>query len=191
MMTNDLSGLKIAFLAADGVEQVELESPWKAVAAAGASPQLVSLHGGMIQTFKHWDKSDQKKVDLVVNEANPDGYDALMLPGGVINGDNVRTDARAVRFVRRFVDSDKPVGVICHGSWVLAEAGVVRGRTLTSWPSLATDLRNAGANWVDREVVADRGLVSSRKPDDLSAFNLKLVEEISESANMTMAAGRA
>jgi protease I len=179
-----IEGKRVAFLATDGVEQVELDRPWEAITEAGGQPELVSLSSGDIQAFNHLDKGDTKHVDKAIDEANPDSYDALVLPGGVANGDFVRGDERAVRFVRQFVDAGKPVAVICHGGWVLAEADAVRGRTMTSWPSLKTDLRNAGATWVDREVVTDNGLVSSRKPDDLDAFCAKVVEEIAEGVHV-------
>jgi protease I len=179
-----IDGKKVAFLAADGVEQVELDRPWQAVADAGGRPELVSLDSGDIQAFNHLDKSDKKHVDTSIDDADPSSYDALVLPGGVANGDFVRSDERAVRFVRRFADAGKPIAVICHGGWVLAEADVVRGKTMTSWPSLKTDLRNAGATWVDREVVTDNGLVSSRKPDDLDAFCAKLIEEVAEGVHI-------
>jgi len=175
-----LDGRRVAFLAADGVEQVELDQPWEAVKQAGATPVLVSLNSGDIQCFRHLDKGDRRPVDASLDEVSGDDYDALVLPGGVANGDFVRADERAVRFVKSFVTAGKPVGVICHGAWVLAEADVVRGRTMTSYPSISTDLRNAGANWVDREVVTDGGLVSSRRPDDLPAFCAKLVEAIAD-----------
>ncbi|MBO0839881.1 MAG: type 1 glutamine amidotransferase [Sciscionella sp.] len=170
----------MAFLATDGVEQVELDRPWRAVRDAGASPELVALAGGEIQAFNHLDRAEKRSVDAIVAGVRADDYDALVLPGGVANGDAVRGDADAVAFVRGFFTAGKPVAVICHGAWVLAEADVLRGRTITSWPSLRTDLRNAGAHWVDREVVTDQGLVSSRKPADLDAFCAKLVEEIAE-----------
>ncbi len=179
-----IEGKRVAFLATDGVEQVELDRPWQAITEAGGRPELVSLAAGDIQAFNHLDKGDKKHVDKVVDDASPDSYDALVLPGGVANGDFVRGDERAVRFVRQFVDAGKPIAVICHGGWVLAEADAVRGRTMTSWPSLKTDLRNAGATWVDQEVVTDNGLVSSRKPDDLDAFCAKAVEEIAEGVHV-------
>lgn len=177
-MANELDGVKVAFLAApEGTEQVELTEPWQAVQAAGGTPTLVSTHGGEIQAFNHLDRGDTFSVDHTVTEVSPDDYDALVLPGGVANPDALRTNEHAVRFARGFFEQAKPVAVICHGPWTLVEADVVRGREMTSWPSLQTDLRNAGATWVDQEVVADRGLVSSRKPDDLPAFCAKLVEE--------------
>ena len=179
-MANELQGKKIAFLATDMVEQVELTDPWNAVQEAGGQPELVSLKSGEIQGFNHYDKADTFKVDKTVEEASASDYDALVQPGGVGNPDTLRADENAVNFVREFFEQGKPVGVICHGPWMLVEAGVVRGRTVTSWPSLQTDIRNAGGNWVDREVVVDNGLVTSRKPDDLPAFNKKLVEEFAE-----------
>ena len=175
-----LQDKKIAFLATDGVEQVELTEPWKAVENEGGTPELVSLESGEIQGFDHLDKDKTFKVDRVVAEAKQDDYDGLVLPGGVANPDFLRMDEHAVRFVRSFFEAGKPVAVICHGPWTLVEADVVRNRTITSWPSLRTDIRNAGGNWVDEEVVVDEGLVSSRKPDDLPAFCAKLVEEFCE-----------
>jgi protease I len=180
-MADMLQGKRIAFLVApEGAEQVELTEPWKAVQQAGGSPELISTEGGEIQAFNHLDRADTFRVDRTTADADPSEYDGLVLPGGVANPDILRTHDDAVAFVRGFFEQAKPVGVICHGPWTLIEAGVVRGRTITSWPSLKTDLRNAGANWVDQEVVVDEGLVSSRKPDDLPAFCGKIVEEIRE-----------
>jgi protease I len=167
--------VKIAFLATDMVEQVELTEPWKAVEEQGWTPELVSLKTGKIQGFDHYDKADTFDVATTVEEASPDDYDALVLPGGVGNPDALRLDENAVAFVRGFFDRGKPVAAICHAPWTLVEAGVVRGKTLTSWPSLQTDIRNAGGTWVDEEVVRDGSLVTSRKPDDLPAFNRELV----------------
>jgi protease I len=168
----DLSGKKIAFaVAQEGIEQVELTSPWEAVKDAGGEPVLVSVEQGQVQAFNHLDKGETFDVDVTFADADPDTYDGLVLPGGVANPDALRTDEDAVAFVRAFFDSDKPVAAICHAPWSLVEADVVRGRTLTSWPSLRTDLRNAGAEWKDEEVVVDGNLVTSRKPDDLPAFN--------------------
>jgi protease I len=179
-MANELQGKKVAFIATEGVEQVELTEPWKAVEQAGAQPELISIEDGDVQAWNHFDKGDTFKVDRTIEEAQPDEYDALVLPGGVANPDQLRADENVVSFIRTFAQSGKPIGVICHGPWTLIEAGVVQGRKLTSWPTLQTDLRNAGAEWVDEEVVVDQGLVSSRKPDDLPAFNAKIVEEFAE-----------
>jgi protease I len=173
----DLSGKTIAFLvASEGIEQVELTEPWAAVEEAGGTPKLLSVESGQVQAFNHLDRADTFTVDAVVADADPTSYDGLVLPGGVANPDALRTDDDAVAFVREFVESDRPVAAICHAPWTLAEAGVLRGRRLTSWPSLQTDLRNAGAEWVDEEVVVDGHLVTSRKPDDLPAFNEAMVE---------------
>ena len=180
IMGKDLQGKRIAFLATDGVEEVELTEPAKAVREAGAEVDLVALRPGRIQAFNHLDKSSSYDVDVTVADAQPQRYDGLVLPGGVANPDELRTDPAAVRFVRSFFDAGKPVGVICHGPWTLIDAGVLKGRTITSWPSLRTDLTNAGANWVDAEVHVDNGLVSSRNPDDIPAFNAKIVEEFAE-----------
>jgi protease I len=180
VVADKLQGKRVAFLATDMVEQVELTEPWKAVQDEGATPELVSLEDGEIQAFNHYDKADTFKVDRTVEEASADDYDALVIPGGVGNPDTLRLDENAVEFTRQFFEQGKPVGVICHGPWMLVEAGFVRDRTVTSWPSLRTDIRNAGGNWVDQEVVVDQGLVTSRKPDDLPAFNAKIVEEFAE-----------
>jgi len=172
-----LKGIKVAILAADGFEQPELSEPKKALEEAGAETSIVSPAKGQVQAWKHFDKGDKFTVDVSLDEANPDEFDALLLPGGVANPDQLRTMPKAVAFVRKFFDEGKPVAAICHGPWTLIEADVVSGRTITSWPSLKTDLKNAGANWVDLEVVVDDGLVSSRKPADLPAFNRKMIEE--------------
>jgi protease I len=176
----ELSGKRIAFLATDMVEQVELTEPWKAVEQAGATPELVSIEEGEIQGFDHYDKADTFPVDRTVDDASVEDYDALVLPGGVGNPDTLRISDGAVSFVRGFVDAGKPIAVICHGPWTLVEADAVRGRTITSWPSLETDIRNAGGNWVDEEVVVDDGLTSSRKPDDLPAFCSTLIQEFAK-----------
>jgi protease I len=178
MSEQKLKGLKIAFLATDGVEQVELTEPWKAVEDAGGKPELVSLESGEIQGFEHLDKADTVAVDKPVSEASASDYDGLVLPGGVANPDALRMDEDAVHFVREFFEAGTPVGAICHAPWTLVEAGVVDGLTLTSWPSLKTDIRNAGGNWVDEECHVDKGLVTSRKPDDLPAFCEKIVEAL-------------
>ena len=177
-MSDELSGMRVAVLATDGVEQVELERPWQALEEAGAEPELVSLAPGKITAYQHIDKGDPKQVDTTVADADPDDYAALVLPGGVINGDLVRADADAVAFVKAFFDAGRPVAAICHAPWVLAEADVVRGRRMTSWPSLQTDLRNAGATWVDEEVFIDDSLITSRKPDDLPAFCDALLDQV-------------
>jgi protease I len=179
-MAERLQGKRVAFLATHGVEQVELTEPWKAVESEGGKPELLSLQSGEIQGFDHLDKDQTFKVDKPVSDARQDDYDGLVLPGGVANPDFLRMDRDAVGFVRSFFEAGKPVAVICHGPWTLVEADVVRGRKVTSWPSLRTDIRNAGGEWVDEEVVVDAGLVTSRKPDDLPAFCDKLVEEICE-----------
>jgi len=178
-----LDGKKVAFLATDGVEQVELTEPWKKVEEEGGTPELVSLESGEIQGFEHLDHGDTFEVDRTVEDANESDYDALVLPGGVANPDFLRADENAVAFVKAFFDAQKPVAAICHGPWTLVEADVVKGRTLTSWPSIQTDIRNAGGTWVDEEVHVDTApptLVTSRKPDDLPAFNEKMVEEFCE-----------
>ncbi len=180
-MSEEIQGKRVAFLvAAEGAEQVELTQPLEAVRAAGAEVDLIAPDGGVIQAFNHLDKGDRLEADRSLDESEASEYDALVLPGGVANPDLLRTDDRAVSFVRSFFEQGKPVGAICHGPWTLIEADVVRGRTLTSWPSLKTDLRNAGAEWVDEEVHVDQGLVTSRKPDDLEAFSSKVIEEVAE-----------
>jgi protease I len=175
-----LNGKTIAFLVApEGVEQVELTEPWAAVEKAGGTPRLLSTEAGKVQAFHHRDRGDTFEVDDVVADVDAATYDGLVLPGGVVNPDKLRMDSGAVDFVKEFFADDKPVAAICHAPWALVEADVVRGRTVTSWPSLRTDLRNAGAEWVDREVVRDGNLVTSRKPDDLPAFNEELVDLLS------------
>ncbi|MFC5176157.1 type 1 glutamine amidotransferase domain-containing protein [Nocardioides taihuensis] len=175
----DLNGKTIAFLVApEGIEQVELTEPWAAVEKAGGTPRLLSTRAGQVQAFHHLDRADTFDVDQQVADADVASYDALVLPGGVANPDALRLDEDAVAFIRAFVESDRPVAAICHAPWTLAEADVVRGRRMTSWPSLRTDLRNAGAEWVDEEVVVDGNLVTSRNPDDLPAFNDALLEQL-------------
>ncbi len=182
-MANELSGKTIAFLVApEGTEQIELTEPWEAVKQAGGTPQLISTDAGEIQAFNHLDKGDTFPVDRTVREASPDDFDGLVLPGGVANPDFLRGDPDAVAFTKSFFEQNKPVAAICHAPWTLVEADVLRGRTVTSWPSLQTDIRNAGATWVDEEVVSDQNLVTSRKPDDLKAFNAALIDKFAESA---------
>jgi len=180
MADTQLRGKRVAIIAADMVEQVELVEPRKALEAAGAKTELLSIKPGTIQGFNHFDKADEHKVDKLVEEADASDYDALLIPGGVGNPDQLRADENVVQFTRDFFEQGKPVAAICHGPWVLVEAGAVKGRKLTSWPSLHTDIRNAGGNWVDEKVVVDEGLVTSRKPDDIPAFNSKMVEEFAE-----------
>ena len=182
-MAQNLSGKRIAILATDGFEQSELTEPLKALKMAGAQVEIVAPHDGEIQGMKHHDKGDKVKIDRTLDQARPEDYAALMLPGGVANPDQLRTLPKAVSFARHFFSAKKPVAAICHGPWLLVEADVVRDRELTSWPSLKTDLKNAGARWVDREVVVDHGLVTSRKPDDLPAFCAKMIEEFAESSH--------
>jgi protease I len=179
-MGHDLSGKNIAVLAADGVEQVELTEPMRAARDAGAVVHLISLRAGSIQGVRSMDKADTFSVDRVVSDVSADEYDGLIIPGGVKNPDTMRMDETAVALVRSFFEQGKPVAAICHAPWILVEADVVRGRTLTSYPSLRTDIRNAGGTWVDEEVRVDQGLVTSRRPDDLEAFNEKLLEEFAE-----------
>jgi protease I len=180
-MSHSLKDKKVAILVAnEGIEQVELTEPRKALEEAGATVELLAPEAGEAQAFNHLDKADSFPVDRAVGDADASDYDALMLPGGVANPDNLRTHPEAVAFVRAFFDANKPVAAICHAPWTLVEADVLKGRTLTSWPSLQTDIRNAGGTWVDEEVVVDEGFVTSRNPDDLPAFNAKMVEEIAE-----------
>ena len=179
MTEQTIQGRTVAFLvAAEGIEQVELTEPWKAVEQAGGTPRLLSPESGKVQAFNHLDRADTFDVDDTVADAEPASYDALVLPGGVANPDALRTDKQAMDFVKAFVGSGKPVAAICHAAWSLVEAGVLDGRTVTSWPSLQTDIRNAGGTWVDEEVVVDGNLVTSRRPDDLPAFNARLLEAI-------------
>jgi protease I len=186
-----LNGKKVAILVAEGFEQAEMVGPRQALEQAGAKTSIVSPAEGEVQAWKHFDKGDRFQVDVPLEGARADDYDALLLPGGVANPDQLRANKEAVSFVKQFVDSGKPIGVICHGPWTLIEAGGVKGRTMTSWPSLHTDLVNAGAKWVDQEVVVDRGMVSSRKPDDIPAFSRKLIEEIGEGKHQRGRAARA
>jgi protease I len=180
-MAGKLENKRVAFLVAnEGIEQVELTEPWKAVEEAGGKPELIAPESGKAQAFDHLDKADEFDVDKTVSEADAADYDGLVLPGGVANPDNLRTDEDVLEFVRAFFDAGKPVSAICHAPWVLVEAGMVEGRTLTSFPSLQTDIRNAGGTWVDEEVHVDSGLTTSRNPDDLPAFCAKTVEEICE-----------
>lgn len=175
-MVNELEGMTVAILATEGVEQVELLEPRKALQAAGATTRVVSLKSGTIQGYNHHDKGDEIPVDLTVADAKPDEFDALLLPGGVMNPDQLRMDPNAVAFAKSFADAEKPIAVICHGSWTLIEADVVDGRRLTSWPSLKTDLQNAGARWSDEASVTDGNITSSRKPDDIPQFNAAMIE---------------
>jgi protease I len=174
-VTDVLKGKKVAILAADMFERVELEEPRKALEDAGADVEVVSIHDGEIKGFDHFDPANTVKVDRTVDEVAPDDYDALLVPGGVGNPDQLRGDENAVAFVREFNQAGKPMAVICHGPWVLVEAGVVRGKRVTSWPTLETDIRNAGGDWVDQEVVVDGNVVTSRKPDDIPAFNREML----------------
>lgn len=171
-----ITGKKVAFVLTDGYEDSELTSPWEAVQGAGGEPTLIAPKAGSVEGKK----GHSQTVDATVADADASAFDALVLPGGVVNADHLRMDEGAVALVKAFVDAGKPIGVICHGAWILIEAGAVQGRTITSYPSLKTDLQNAGANWVDQEVVTDNGLVSSRRPDDLPAFNAKIIEEFAE-----------
>jgi protease I len=185
-MPGKLDGRKIAILATDGVEQVELVEPRQALEDAGAQTELVSLDDGEIQGFNHLDHGDKLRVDKKVSDASPDDYDGLLIPGGVANGDFLRADEDAVKFTAAFAEAHKPIAAICHAPWVLVEASLVKGRTVTSWPSLKTDIRNAGGTWVDEEVHVDQGLVTSRKPDDIPAFSAKAIEEFGEGEHEDM-----
>jgi protease I len=179
-MARTVSGKRVAILATDGVERSELVEPRKALDAAGAQTSVISPKTGSIKSWERGNWSDEIRVDLPLDRASADDFDSLLLPGGVMNPDRLRIDKPAVDFVRKFFEAGKPIAAICHGAWMLVEAGVVRGKTLTSWPSLQTDIRNAGGDWVDREVVVDEGLVTSRKPDDIPVFNRKMIEEFGE-----------
>jgi protease I len=179
-VANELRNKRVAALVDNGFEQSELIEPKKALEAAGAQVDVVSPQQGKVKGWTHTNWGDEVAVDRHLDSANADEYDALLLPGGVMNPDKLRANQKAVQFVKAFVDSGRPIAAICHGPWTLIEAGGVKGRTVTSWPSLQSDLRNAGATWVDRECVVDNGLVTSRKPDDIPAFNKKMIEEIAE-----------
>lgn len=178
--TTTLQGKKIAFLVTDGFEQVELTAPWEQIKLAGADTELVALEEGKVQGYNHLDKADAFGVDKAISDVSASDYDGLVLPGGVANPDALRTDSNAVDFVRAFFTQHKPVAAICHAPWTLVEADIIKGKTLTSWPSLKTDIQNAGGNWVNEEVVVDQGLVTSRKPDNLDAFCSKAIEEFAE-----------
>ena len=186
-MARRLDGKKVAILVTDGFEQVELTKPREALDAAGAETKIVSLKPGKIQGMHHADKGDKFDVDLTLDEARAEEFDALMIPGGLMNPDALRSNEDALEFTRHFFREGKPVAAICHGPWVLIDAGVVRGRILTSWPAIKTDVKNAGGKWVNEEVVVDNGLVTSRKPDDIPAFNKKMVEEFCEGRHEAMA----
>ncbi len=188
-MSLQLEQKRVAILAADGFEQAELEEPMNALKEAGATVSIVSPKEGKIQGMKHADKGDQFDVDLSLDEADSEDFDAVLVPGGLMNPDELRSTPAAVSFVRAFAEAGKPIAAICHGPWVLIEAGLVKGRRLTSWPAIQSDIKNAGGDWVDEEVVVDNGLVTSRKPDDIPAFNAKVIEEIAEGRHAAMAAG--
>jgi len=189
MAENTLSDKRIAFLATDGVEQVELTAPWDAVKSAGGTPELVSIKSGKIQGWNHDKRGKKFPIDKHANDVSAEDYDGLVLPGGVMNPDALRVVDEAVDFVRDFFKQEKPVAAICHGPWMLVEADVCHGRTLTSWPSVKTDIRNAGGKWVDQEVVVDNGLVTSREPDDLPEFCAKAVEEFAEGVHAERGVG--
>lgn len=187
IMTESLNGKKIAILAADGFEQVELEKPLKALREGGAEVEIVSPSSGTILGMNHENKGDRFEVDRTLDDSSAQDYDGLLIPGGLINPDTLRSNEQAVRFTREFFEAGKPVAAICHGPWVLIEAGVVEGRKLTSWPAIQTDVKNAGGHWIDEEVVCDRGLVTSRNPDDIPAFIDKMIEEFCEGKHRSQA----
>ena len=182
-MSDELRNKRVAALVDNGFEQSELVEPKKALEAAGAQVDVVSPRDAKVKGWRHSDWGDEITVDRRLDDVRADQYDALLLPGGVMNPDKLRMNPKAVQFVKGFVDAHKPIAAICHGPWTLIETGIVKGRKMTSWPSLATDLRNAGAHWVDQECVVDNGLVTSRKPDDIPAFNRKMIEEFAEGAH--------
>ena len=186
-MARKLDGKKVAILVTDGFEQVEMTKPREALEEAGADTKIISLKSGKIQGMHHADKGDKFDVDLTLDEARPEQFDALMIPGGLMNPDALRSNDDALEFTRHFFREGKPVAAICHGPWVLIDAGVVRGRMLTSWPAIKTDVKNAGGKWINEEVVVDNGLVTSRKPDDIPAFNKKMIEEFCEGRHEAMA----
>ena len=186
-MARKLDGKKVAILVTDGFEQVEMTKPREALDEAGAETKIVSLKSGKIHGMHHADKGDKFDVDLTLDEARPEEFDALLIPGGLMNPDALRSNDDALEFTRHFFREGKPVAAICHGPWVLIDAGVVRGRTLTSWPAIKNDVKNAGGKWVNEEVVVDNGLVTSRKPDDIPAFNKKMIEEFAEGRHEAMA----
>lgn len=187
-MPNNLKGLKVAILIADGFEQIEMTEPRQALDDAGAKTSIVSPQNGNVKGWQHTDWGDKFPVDVALDSSNPNDFDALLLPGGVINPDHLRINPKAVAFVKSFFAADKPVAAICHGPWTILEAGAAKGRRMTSWPSLKTDLRNAGAIWVDEEAVSDGNLVTSRKPDDIPAFNRRMIELFSRSEQTRRAA---
>jgi protease I len=186
-MARQLDGKKVAILVTDGFEQVEMTKPREALDEAGAETKIVSLKPGKIQGMHHADKGDKFDVDLTLDEARPEEFDALMIPGGLMNPDSLRSNVDALEFTRHFFREGKPIAAICHGPWVLIDAGVVRGRILTSWPAIKTDVKNAGGKWINEEVVVDNGLVTSRKPDDIPVFNKKMIEEFCEGRHKAMA----
>ena len=186
-MAGKLDGKKVAILVTDGFEQLEMTKPRDELDEAGAETKIVSLKPGKIQGMHHADKGDKFDVDLTLDEVRPEEFDALMIPGGLMNPDSLRSNVAALEFTRHFFREGKPVAAICHGPWVLIDAGVVRGRMLTSWPAIKTDVKNAGGKWINEEVVVDNGLVTSRKPDDIPAFNKKMIEEFCEGRHEAMA----